>query len=314
MATLRAIKDRITSIKNTQKITRAMKMVAAAKVKKAENQTKASRPFASELYKIISALLADFEGEFKPIEGARPIENYPELLKEREVDTAGLVVISSNKGLAGAYSSNIVRYTIKRIKEENALGRKVKLFLVGQKAIAPLKSAQKNLDFEIVDVYTKLLDGISATKGLILAEDVVKAYIDGTIDTIELITTRYKNMMTYKVESWDILPLTGEDSKLKKFREEDKEHDKKLHALMQFEPNVETILKKLMPMYFTNIIYQALLEALASELASRMTAMSAAVNNASDMIQTLTIDYNKARQAKITQELTEIISGVNAIK
>ncbi|MBR2385865.1 ATP synthase F1 subunit gamma [bacterium] len=314
MATLRAIKDRITSIKNTQKITRAMKMVAAAKVKKAENQTKASRPFASELYKIISALLADFEGEFKPIEGARPIENYPELLKDREIDTAGLVVISSNKGLAGAYSSNIVRYTIKRIKEENALGRKVKLFLVGQKAIAPLKSAQKNLDFEIVDVYTKLLDGISATKGLILAEDVVRAYIDGAIDTIELITTRYKNMMTYKVESWDILPLTGEDSKLKKFREEDKEHEKKLHALMQFEPNVETILKKLMPMYFTNIIYQALLEALASELASRMTAMSAAVNNASDMIQTLTIDYNKARQAKITQELTEIISGVNAIK
>ena len=118
MATLRAIKDRITSIKNTQKITRAMKMVAAAKVKKAENQTKASRPFASELYKIISALLADFEGEFKPIEGARPIENYPELLKDREIDTAGLVVISSNKGLAGAYSSNIVRYTIKRIKEE----------------------------------------------------------------------------------------------------------------------------------------------------------------------------------------------------
>ena len=314
MATLRAIKDRITSIKNTQKITRAMKMVAAAKVKKAENQTKASRPFASELYKIISALLADFEGEFKPIEGARPIENYPELLKDREIDTAGLVVISSNKGLAGAYSSNIVRYTIKRIKEENALGRKVKLFLVGQKAIAPLKSAQKNLDFEIVDVYTKLLDGISATKGLILAEDVVRAYIDGAIDTIELITTRYKNMMTYKVESWDILPLTGEDSKLKKFREEDKEHEKKLHALMQFEPNVETILKKIMPMYFTNIIYQALLEALASELASRMTAMSAAVNNASDMIQTLTIDYNKARQAKITQELTEIISGVNAIK
>ena len=314
MATLRAIKDRITSIQNTQKITRAMKMVAAAKVKKAENQTKASRPFASELYKIISALLANFEGEFKPLEHAKPIENYPELLKTREIDTVGLVVISSNKGLAGAYSSNIVRYTLKRIKEAKEANKKVKLYLVGQKAFAPLKTASKNIDFEIVEVYTKILDGVSATKGLILAEDVVRAYIEGTIDTIELITTRYKNMMTYKVESWDILPLTGDDAKLKKFRDEDKEQNKTLHALVQFEPNVETILKKLMPMYFTNIIYQAMLEATASELASRMTAMSAAVNNATEMIQILTVDYNKARQAKITQELTEIISGVNALK
>ncbi|MBQ3101374.1 ATP synthase F1 subunit gamma [bacterium] len=313
MATLRNIKERILSISNTQKITRAMKMVAAAKVKKAEAATKASRPFASELYSMINVLLENIDTYFDSVKTEKQIDNYPELLKKRRVDAVGFLVISSNKGLAGAYSSNIVRYTVKKIKQALAEGKKVRVYLVGQKALAPLNGFKKSLDFEIVSTYTTILDKLNASSASILAEDITHDYVTDKIDSLELITTRYKNMMTYKVEAWPILPLGGCGTRVTKFRDEDV-NKKELHPLVELVPNPDVILKTLIPMYFTNIIYQALLEATASELASRMTAMSAAVNNASEMIRILTIDYNKARQAKITQELTEVISGANAVQ
>ena len=291
-----------------------MKMVAAAKVKKAENATKASRPFASELYKIFSRVIEDLGTEsFESISVERALENYPELLKKREIKTIGLLVITSNKGLAGAYSTNVVRSTIKRIKEILQNGQKVKLFLVGQKSIAPLKNAQRNLDYEIKNTYTAILDGLNANSAIKLAGDLAEAYVNKEVDSIELITTRYQNMMTYRVENWPLLPTLGEQGDVQKFRDEDKDGHF-AQGVTEFEPDVNAIMKKLVPMYITNIIYQALLEAAASELASRMTAMSAAVNNASEMIRALTIDYNKARQAKITQELNEVVSGADALK
>lgn len=314
MANLRTIKDRISSIVNTQKITRAMKMVAAAKVKKAENATRASRPFALELHKIFSRAIVGVDiTALEPVKTPRAIENYPELLKSREVKTLGLLVITSNKGLAGAYSTNVVRYTLQRIKKAVAEGQKVKLFLVGQKSIAPIKNAQRTLDFEIKKTYTRIMDDLSSASAVMLAEDIAEAYVTYEIDGIEIITTRYKNMMTYKVEDWELLPAFEPDGKVKKFRDEDKD-EHSTHALTEFEPSATALMQKIVPMYISNIIYQALLEATASELASRMTAMSAAVNNANEMIRVLTIDYNKARQAKITQELTEVISGADALK
>lgn len=289
-------------------------MVAAAKVKKAENATKASRPFAAELYKIFSKTIEGMEnGAFEQIKTEHPLENYPELLKTREIKTIGLLVITSNKGLAGAYSTNVIRFTLRKIKEAISKGQKVKLFLVGQKAIAPIKNAQRHLDFEIYETYTRVMDDLSSASAILLAEDLADAYVNAEVDSIEIITTRYQNMMTYKVEEWSILPAVTAEGTVKKFRDEDKEGNYP-HPITEFEPNVGAIMQKIVPMYITNIIYQALLEATASELASRMTAMSAAVNNASEMIRVLTIDYNKARQAKITQELTEVISGADALK
>ncbi len=289
-------------------------MVAAAKVKKAENATRASRPFASELYKIFAQIIEDVDpSSFQNIKTERTLENYPQLLKAREVKNIGLLVITSNKGLAGAYSTNVVRHTIKRIKEAIKNGQKIKLFLVGQKSIAPLKNARRNLDYEILKTYTSILDNLDANSAITIAEDLADAYVNQEVDSIELITTRYQNMMTYRVEDWPILPAIDEQNQVKKFRDEDKDVHY-THAITEFEPNVNIIMQKVVPMYITNIIYQALLEATASELASRMTAMSAAVNNASEMIRALTIDYNKARQAKITQELSEVISGADALK
>lgn len=322
MASLRNIKDRITSIKNTQKITKAMKMVAAAKVKKAENAVRASRPFTLELYKMFSwAYKQTLKDKCEKVKVENSIDNYTELLAQREVKTVGIVVISSNKGLAGAYCANIARYAINMIKNLNAEGKRVKVYLVGQKVVPPIKSAQNKYDFEIKRTYTNILDGINSSSAYIVASNLADDYISGEIDKIELVTTRYKNMMTYLTESWQLLPVVTDDERIKEFRS--KELDEELNIkheagyvepLSEFLPNLKAVLAKIVPMFITNVIYQALLEAQASELASRMSAMSAATNNASEMISTLTVEYNKARQGKITQELTEIISGVGAVQ
>ncbi len=329
MANLRNIKNRISSIKNTQKITRAMKMVAAAKVKKAEAAVKLSRPFTYELFRMFIKTYDEIKdgtyGGFEAIKVKNAIDNYPELLNERDVNTVALVVISSNKGLAGAYSANIVRFTLNKIKELNAQNKRVSLYLVGQKTVAPLKNAKKNLDFEIKEIYTGILDDLSVSSAKIVAEDLAIDYVEKRVDRIELITTRYINTMTYKVEEWTLLPAMspkeGQEKarqmQVNKFHREefDKEHNVeyehsiKLDSLMEFLPNPKAVLQKIVPMYITNVIYQTMLEAQASELSSRMTAMSAATNNAEDMIKTLTVQYNKVRQEGITQELTEVIGA-----
>ena len=321
MPSLRNTKDRIQSIKNTQKITRAMKMVAAAKVKKAENAVKMSRPFSLELFRTFVEIYNAIEDKnFEEVKSNNPLDNYPVLLKQREIKTLGLVIVSSNKGLAGAYTANLVKFAAREIKKANDKNLDVKIFLLGQKAESSLRALKSEYKFDIKEVYTGILDGINASSAKIVASDLAQEFVDGKIDKIELVTTRYINMMNYKVEGWTLLPvISAEDKELKTFlnKEFDKENRFEYRTFFErikpafeiFEPSQKAILQKIVPMYITNLIFQAILEAQASELASRMTAMSAATNNANDMIETLTIQYNKARQDKITQELTEVISG-----
>ncbi len=306
MANLKDIKTRIQSVQNTRKITRAMKMVAAAKVKKAESTVKSARPFATELSTIFKRMLSAVNGEYsvENLKVKSAIDNYPVLLEKRDIKSVGLLVMSSNKGLAGAYNANIIRKTISMIKEYNDNGLKVYLFIVGQKGISGLKRKIENLNCEIAKTYLSIANDVTATGARLVAEDLADFFVDRRIDKIEILTTRFKNMMSYSVQNWEILPL-GDDMK-------DENHQ--IDPLMIFEPSVHGILQSLVPMYISNIIYQALLEAQASELASRMTAMSAASNNADEMIRLLSIDYNKARQWAITQELVEIVSGANALK
>lgn len=307
MPNLKDIKSRIQSVENTKKITRAMKMVAAAKVKKAETSVKAGRPFSDELINAFRKLLkavsssATESGNFK-----LPIENYPELLKRRDIKTAGLLVITSNKGLAGAYNANVVRNALKYIKENNENGIASKVFIVGQKGISSLKRKETELKFEIVKTYTQVASEISAAGAEEIANDLADNFVLGDIDSIEVFTTKFKNMMSYSAQKWELLPINTEEL--------NSTEEVSINPLMVFEPGEAEILKKIVPLYVTNTIYQALLEAQASELASRMTAMSAASNNAEEMIRTLTIDYNKARQGAITQELLEVVSGADALK
>ena len=313
MTNLKDIKNRIQSVQSTKKITRAMKMVAAAKVKKAENTVKASRPFTHELNTMFRRLLnsvGSYSSETLKVK--QNIDNYPELLQIRaDVKNVGLLVITSNKGLAGAYNANVIRKTQKKIEEYNAAGIKTTLFIVGQKGISAFKKRSKALGCEIAATYAGVANNPTGEGAKIIAEDMADAFVKGEIDSIEIVTTRFKNMMSYKVEDWKILP--AEDIK-KALGDDETSESAKIDPLMAFEPDVDSILQKIVPMFITNIIYQALLEAVASELAARMTAMSAATNNAEEMIRVLSVDYNKARQAAITNEILEVVSGADALK
>lgn len=306
MANSRDIRDRIASIKNTQKITRAMKMVAAAKVKKSELQAKANRPFSFELGKMFYRILSSV-GEYttQGLKTQRAIDNYPKLLEKRETKTVGLLLISSNKGLAGAYNANLVKYCANLIKKYTEENINVKLIVVGQKGLNGLKPVQRKYNFEIIKSYTNLPQNPNSSFATILAEDLADLYLANDIDKIQIVTTRFKNMMSYNTEDWTILPLEVDKEKISE--------NKNIDTQMEFEPNAQSILQKLVPMFLTNTILQALFEANASELASRMTAMSAATDNAGKMIQNLSIEYNKARQAAITNELSEIVAGADAL-
>lgn len=307
MANLKDIKNRILSVESTKKITRAMKMVAAAKVKKSETAVVTSRPYTRELVSMFQKLLnsvTEFSSDSLKIKSA--IDDYPALLKTREIKSIGILVMTSNKGLAGAYNANVVREVLRRIKEYQSNGISVTLFVAGQKGISALRKKCKELGVPIVKKYFSAIDNPNPMEARDIAEDMAEYFVAEKIDKIEIVTTRFKNMMSYFVEDWHVLPVVGITDVKERIT------DNMLDPLMEFIPDKHHILQKIVPMYMTNIFYQALLEAQASELASRMTAMSAATNNAEKMIKELSVEYNKTRQFAITQEIIEVVNGANS--
>ena len=307
MANLKDIKNRILSVESTKKITRAMKMVAAAKVKKSETAVVTSRPYTRELVSMFQKLLnsvTEFSSDSLKIKSA--IDDYPALLKTREIKSIGILVMTSNKGLAGAYNANVVREVLRIIKEYQSNGISVTLFVAGQKGISALRKKCKELGVPIVKKYFSAIDNPNPMEARDIAEDMAEYFVAEKIDKIEIVTTRFKNMMSYFVEDWPVLPVVGITDVKERIT------DNVLDPLMEFIPDKHHILQKIVPMYMTNIFYQALLEAQASELASRMTAMSAATNNAEKMIKELSVEYNKTRQFAITQEIIEVVNGANS--
>ena len=304
MANLRDIKNRIKSVKSTGKITQAMKMVAAAKVKKAENAAKESRPYEKFLVKIFSELAKVYgEIQFDKGQYKTALENYPALLEKRNVKNVGLLVLTSDKGLAGAYNTNIVKETLQTIQNYKNAGIGVKLFIVGLKGIASLKRIfSRDEETQIVKNYAKIPPLVEVEVAKMMAEDLAQAYVNQQIDEIEVIFTEFKSMLSYKVSKFQLLPLVIPNKS-----------GVGINPEMIFEPSQEEVLKKLVPLYLANTVYTALKEASASELAARMNAMSNATKNAEEMAKNLSIVYNKARQYNITQEILEVVSGANAI-
>ena len=307
MASLKSIKKRISSVQSTKKITRAMKMVASAKVRSSETAVKASRPYATELYHMFQKLLNSV-GEFsaESLKIKRAIDNYPKLLEKRNVKSVGIFLLTSNKGLAGAYSANVAKTALKRIKELKESNIDVKVFVAGQKGVSILSKKLAAFNCEIEKKYFSVMDNVDVMEAIDIAEDMAEYYVDGRIDKIEIITTRFRNMVSYSVDTWPVLPLDGLKNNHEKIT------DNIIEPLMEFMPDMHHILQKIVPMYITNTFYQALLEAKASELASRMTAMSAATTNAEKIIHNLSIEYNKLRQSAITNEIIEVINGANS--
>ncbi len=295
MPNLKSIKIRIKSVKSTQKITQAMKLVAASKVRRAQSRVLNSRPYAKK----ISDFMARTAGAISLSER----QEIP-LMNQREANTIGIIVISSDRGLCGSYNTNIVKKASKRIIELKKSGKEVKLITIGNKA----NNFFRRTKTETLESFTQIPAIPSIELANLIAETAKKAFINKTVDKIEIIGTDFISMLRNEVYEKTFLPITPDLIT-------SEPQDKKTSANeVLFEPSLHNVLEYLLPLYLSNIIFHSLLEASTSELASRMNAMSNATKNAKELIDRLTIVYNKARQAAITQELTEIVGGVEALK
>ncbi len=315
MPNLKDIRNRIRSVKSTQKITAAMKMVAAAKVKRAENRVKAARPYSNELLAVMTDVYNEMKNHYASLKGSR----YVELLAPRPIQNVGIIVMSSDRGLCGSYNASVIRRAFELEKQVLAAGKTPKFFLVGNKVIQAFARYSQS---EVLGTLGNMTAAPQVEHANQIAETMVSAFLDNKIDSIEIISTDFISMISYKIVQMGVIPVKG---KLKERKQEvradqgyvtewmEEAPPKGVHAELLLAPDPIATLDQLIPMYLSNIIYLELLEASASELAARMTAMSNATSNAGEMIDKLTIQYNKARQASITQEILEVVGGAAAL-
>lgn len=294
MANLKAIRRRIKSVQSTRKITRAMRMVAAAKVRRAQARTLAARPFTKAVVRMLQEIVV----ELVPVD----YQEIP-LLHRRPVKTVGLIVISSDRGLCGSYNGSVLRASLERIKQLQAEGKTVKLILIGLKAATFFRSVK--VEKMPNQTYTLLPAIPTVQEAKLIADNAAKSFVDGELDAVEIVGTDFINMLRSEVVNTKFLPV-----ELPPPAEDDG-----LSPQTLFEPSIpEVLTTELLPKYIENVIFQALLDASASELAARMNAMSNATTNAEELINSLTLHYNRARQANITQELLEVVAGAEALR
>jgi F-type H+-transporting ATPase subunit gamma len=293
MASLKALKGRIASVKSTQKITKAMKMVAAAKLRRAQQAAEAGRPYAQRMEEVMASLAA------KVTIGPQS----PKLLAGTGRDqTHLLVVCTSDRGLAGAFNSNIVRAARKKADELTREGRQVLFYLVGRKGRAVI---QRLYPKQIIHQHdTSAMKFASFADALAIADDLVDRYQTDGIDVVHLFYAHFQSALVQEPVGQQIIPVSFPESG---------NATAGASAAIEYEPDEEEILASLLPRNVAVQIFRALLENAASEQGSRMTAMDNATRNAGDMIQRLSIAYNRQRQAAITTELVEIISGAEAL-
>lgn len=292
MANLKEIRTRIGSVKTTRQITSAMKMVSAAKLRKAQDAIIQMRPYANTLLKILDSLARNVESE--------EVELYK---TQREIKRVLFVVITSNKGLCGAFNSNISKQVLSEIKENYSELKKsnaIDVLCIGKKGAELLKAR----GVEINETQHDLLEDLNYEDSKKLAQKLTIKYLDKKYDIIKLFYNQFKNAGTQIVMSEQFLPLQ-QDEENNKF---EKHHDYIL------EPSKEEIVQELIPKSLKIQLYKALLDSNASEQGARMTAMHKATDNATELIKSLQLDYNKARQASITNEILEIVGGADALK
>jgi F-type H+-transporting ATPase subunit gamma len=315
MANLKFIRDRIQSVKNTKKITEAMRLVAAAKVRRAQEQVTATRPFADRLAQVLYGLQSRLKFE----EADLP------LLKKRQVKKVGLMVVTGDRGLCGGYNSSVIRRAEERIRELKQEGLDYTLVLVGRKAIQYFQRREQPTSA----TYTNLEQVPTAAEASKVADELLSLFMSETVDRVELVYTKFVSLVASRPVVQTLLPLdpqglevpddeifrlTTRDGQFQVEREKVASQVQSMPQDMLFEQNPVSILDALLPLYLNNQLLRSLQESAASELAARMTAMNNASDNASQLITALTLSYNKARQAAITQELLEVVGGAEALK
>lgn len=303
MANLKTIRKRISSVKATQKITRAMKMVAGARLNRAQQRITALRPYALKTQEILAGVAGAMIAKQTDLEYSadKSAGSIHPLLERRPEKNVLLIVLSGDRGLAGAFNANASKaaYNIWRAKRE--AGAEVMVVTAGKKARDFL--ARRNAT--ITRDFAKIYDGLDITKARPVAQFVTDKFKSGEVDSVYIVYNEFKSAISQQIVTEPLLPLPAPPPPSEK-------------ALAPteygFEPNEGGVLERLVPMYIEVSIYRALLESQASEYGARMTAMDAATRNAKDMIGRLTLEYNRARQAAITKELMEIIGGAEALK
>ena len=297
------VKNRISSVKNIQKITRAMEMVAAARLRRAEQRIEALRPYASAIRRMTR----------QAAEAAGNVPSLPILNEHESVNTVGLLLVTGDRGLAGAFNSQIVRAGVRVAAEHEGEGRSLAWYASGRRGTSSLQFRGN----EVVGSYTGFTDRPAYGDARDIASDLMAAYVDGKVDQVEIIYNHYISPLTQRVTRETLLPLQQatilETEEGEEEGGERDERDESKRALVEYEPEPEDILQRLIPAYVEISIFRALLESTASEHGARMTAMRNASQNAGDIIKDLTLQMNRERQAEITQEILEVVSGAEGL-
>jgi F-type H+-transporting ATPase subunit gamma len=305
MANLKDIRGRIASVKNIRKITRAMEMVAAARLRRAEQRIEHLRPYADALRRMTA----------RAAQAAENIPNLPILQEKDEVNTIGVLLITGDRGLAGPFNSQIIRAGNRRLRELENDGKKVVWYAVGRRGVSSLQFRNFDLDAS----WTGFTDRPSFADARAVADGLASAYIDDKVDRVEVFYNGYISPVNQEVRHETLLPLQQADV-IADDDDDDSENgengDEHIHdrALWIYEPDPEEILARLVPDYVEISIYRAMLESTASEHGARMSAMRSASDNAADLIDDLTLAANRQRQAEITQEIMEVVAGAEGLR
>jgi F-type H+-transporting ATPase subunit gamma len=286
-AQLRDTRRRIKSVEAIKKITRAMELIATSRIPKAQARVNASKPYTAKLVEVIENVSAGGAGSHR-------------LLERRDIKTVGLLIVSSDRGLAGSYASNVIRLTENRIRDLDREGKNVILYTVGKKAQAYFRYR----GYRIENAYLGVTDTPGYGDARAIANSVLAAFAVGQIDSVEVFYTRYQSAFSQVPTRLELLPITppepAEDAVVQT-------------VTYEFEPSPEEILNRLLPRYVEATIFNVILEASASEHSARRRAMKAATDNAEDLIRVLSVQANRARQAEITTAISEIVGGAEAL-
>jgi F-type H+-transporting ATPase subunit gamma len=293
-ASLRELRQRKTTVSTTKKITRAMELIAASRIIKAQHRAQSAAPYARELTRAVSAV-ATFSNVDHPLTTEKP-----------NPSRAAVLLITSDRGLAGAYSSSVIKEGEQLTQLLHSEGKEVRPYLTGRKAAAFYAFRRR----EVAAAWDGFSDSPSYANAREIADALIEAFLtpteEGGVDEIHVVYTRFVSMLTQKPEIIRLLPLEVVEG-------EEAPDDEELLPLYEFEPDAETVLDELLPLYVASRIQYCLLQSAASELASRQKAMKSATDNAQTLIERLTREANQARQAEITQEISEIVGGASAL-
>jgi F-type H+-transporting ATPase subunit gamma len=300
MASQRDVKRRIDSVKNIRKITRAMEMVAAARLRRAEQRIAHLRPYAGAIRRMTRQAAEAAGGE---------VGQLPILQQHESEQTIAILLVTADRGLAGAFNSQILRAGLRAAGEYEAEGRDISFYASGRRGVSSLTFRGR----EVVGGYTGFTERPAYADAREIAADLMAAYVDGKVDRVDILYNGYVSPLVQEVRRETLLPLQEATILESSDDEDDEDEGTGHHALVEYEPGPEEILERLIPDYVEISLYRALLESTASELGARMTAMRNASQNAAEVIDDLTLEMNRARQAEITQEIMEVVAGAEAL-